>query len=231
MADAIRFFQQYEHLIYFFLISGIVVFVARFYKAWQELRGAVFGLEQVGAQRRLNRSAVAIFVIILMGVGVFSLVTFAQPIIDSEAIPEAMAELGIGENLLGTQSPENGVETDPLATATPLPTVEVDPTRCDPERINITSPVINEEIRGVYEITGVVNVPDFGFYMVEWARADAALWTTIQTNRNLVPEEDLLLEWDTSLFAPGLYVIQLVVTNSDGQEYEPCRIPIQIGVQ
>ena len=57
------------------------------------------------------------------------------------------------------------------------------------------------------------------------------LWTTIQTNRNLVVEEDVLLEWDTSLFSPGAYVIQLVVTDSDGQEYEPCRIPIQIGSQ
>jgi len=231
MADAIRFFQQYEHLIYFFLISGIVIFVVRFYKAWQELKGAVFGLEQVGAQRQLNRSAVVIFVIILMGVGVFSLVTFAQPIIDSEAIPEAMAELGLGENLLGTPGGENGAPGDPLATATPLPTVEIDPSLCDPERINITSPVINEEIRSVVEITGVVSVNDFGFYMVEWARSDAALWTTIQTNRNLVLEEGLLLEWDTSLLSPGLYVVQLVVTDSDGQEYDPCRIPIQIGAQ
>jgi hypothetical protein len=230
MADAIRFFQQYESAIYFLLAIGEVLFGWRFYKAWQELRGSVFGLEQVGAQRRLNRSAVAIFVIILMGVGVFSLVTFAQPIIDSEAIPEAMAELGIGEELIGTEGEEEQA-SDPLATATPLPTVEVDPALCDPERINITSPVINEEVRGTVEVTGLVSVDNFGFYMVEWARSDAALWTTIQTNRNLVREEGLLLEWDTSLFPPGSYVIQLVVTDSDGEEYPPCRIPLQIGSQ
>jgi hypothetical protein len=64
MADAIGFFQQYESAIYFVLAVGIVVFGWRFYKAWQEMRGSVFGLEQVGAQRRLNRNAVAIFVII-----------------------------------------------------------------------------------------------------------------------------------------------------------------------
>ena len=185
----------------------------------------------MGAQRRLNRSAVAIFVIILMGVGVFSLVTFAQPIIDSDAIPEAMAELGLMDLAEATAAAGGGIGIDPLATATPLPTVEVDPALCDPETINITSPLINEEIRGVVEITGVVSVDDFGFFMVEWARADAALWTTIQTNRNLMPEEDVLLEWDTSLFSPGSYVIQLVVTNSDGQEYPPCRIPLQIGSQ
>jgi hypothetical protein len=230
MADAIRFFQQYESAVYFVLAIGIVVFGWRFYKAWQEMRGSVFGLEQVGAQRRLNRSAVAIFVIILMGVGVFSLVTFAQPIIDSAAIPEAMAELGLIDEAEATAAAEAGAES-PLATATPLPTVEVDPALCDPETINITAPLINEEVRGVVEISGVVNVEDFGFFMVEWARADAALWTTIQTNRSLFPTEDVLLEWDTSLFSPGSYVIQLVVTNSDGQEYPPCRIPLQIGSQ
>ncbi|MBN2044031.1 MAG: hypothetical protein JW757_03345 [Anaerolineales bacterium] len=231
MTDAIRFFQQYESAVYFVLAIGIVVFGWRFYKAWQEMRGSVFGLEQVGAQRRLNQSAVAIFMIILMGVGVFSLVTFAQPIIDSEAIPEALAELGIGADLVGAGGDEGENNAEPLATATPLPTVEVDPTLCDPERINITSPVVNEEVRGTVEIIGVVNVNNFGFYMVEWARADAALWTTIQTNRNLVPEEGVLLEWDTSLFSPGSYVIQLVVTDTDGQEYPPCRIPLQIGSQ
>jgi hypothetical protein len=230
MADAIRFFQQYESAVYFVLAIGIVVFGWRFYKAWQEMRGSIFGLEQVGAQRRLNRSAVAIFVIILMGVGVFSLVTFAQPLIDSAAIPEAMAELGLIDEAEATAAAQADSES-PLATATPLPTVEVDPGLCDPETINITAPLINEEIRGVVEITGVVNVENFGFFMVEWARADAALWTTIQTNRNLIPAEDVLLEWDTSLFSPGSYVIQLVVTNSDGQEYPPCRIPLQIGAQ
>jgi hypothetical protein len=166
-----------------------------------------------------------------MGVGVFSQVTFAQPINDSDAIPEVMAEWGLVDEAEATSAAEEASGTDPLATATPLPTVEVDPALCDPESITITSPVINEEIRGVVEITGVVNVNNFGFFMVEWARADAALWTTIQTNRNLVPEEDLLLEWDTSLFPPGLYVIQLVVTDSDGQDYPPCRIPLQIGLQ
>ena len=82
MNDAIRFFQQYESVIYFFLAIGVVVYSVRFYSAWQELRGSVFGLEQVGAQRRLTRSALAIFVILLIGVGVFSLITFAPPFLD-----------------------------------------------------------------------------------------------------------------------------------------------------
>lgn len=230
MADAIRFFQQYESAIYFFLAIGIVVFAWRFYRAWQELRGSVFGLEQVGAQRRLNRSAVAIFFIILLGAGVFSLVTFAQPMIDSAAIADGLIGIGLGEQPAGTPAAGGSASAeDPLATATPLPTVEVDPALCVPDEIFISSPQANQELRGEVEITGVVNVDDFGFYMFEIARADEALWMPIQANRTLVPEESTLLEWNTSLFPPGTYVIQLVVTTTDGEEYPPCRVPIRIG--
>jgi len=230
MADAIRFFQQYESAIYFFLAIGIVVFAWRFYQAWQELRGSVFGLEQVGAQRGLNRSAVAIFFIILMGVGVFGLVTFAQPVLDSAAMTNGMSNLGQGDEAAGTPGAGGSADAeDPLATATPLPTVEVDPALCVEDEIFISSPQANQELRGEVEITGVVNVDDFGFYMFEIARADEALWMPIQANRSLVPEESTLLEWNTSLFPPGTYVIQLVVTTTDGEEYPPCRVPIRIG--
>ncbi len=230
MADAIRFFQQYESVIYFFLGICILIFGWRFYKAWQEMRGSVFDLEQVGAQRRLNRSAVAIFLIILLGVGVFSLVTFAQPFLDSAAMA---SELFQGEGADGTQNAtvggESGAAVNPLATATPLPTVEVDMSLCDPERIMITGPQANNEVRGVVEITGLVNVDDFGFYMFEIARAEEALWMPIQANRSPALEETTLLEWDSSLFPPGSYVLQLVVTTTNGEEYPPCRIPIRIG--
>jgi len=231
MNDAIRFFQQYESVIYFFLAIGVVVYSVRFYSAWQELRGSVFGLEQVGAQRRLTRSALAIFVILLIGVGVFSLITFAPPFLDSAEIPDNLLNFGDASGSDPGSSDPQGAQTaeDSLATATPLPTVEVDPSLCQPEKIMITSPQANQEISGVVEIRGIVNVDDFGFYMFEIAKAEEALWLPIQANRTLSPEESTLLEWDSSLFPPGSYVIQLVVTTNDGEEYDPCRVPIRIG--
>jgi hypothetical protein len=227
MADLIQFFQQYEPVIYALLWVGVIAYGWRFYQAWQEMRGSVFGLEQVGAQRRLNRSAVAIFAIILLGVGVFGMVTFAEPIIETAdqaaemILPDAASDQAGGGTMDDSESP--------LATATPLPTVEVDPAGCVADEILITSPQPNTEIRGVIEVTGVVNVEDFGFYMFEIARAEEALWMPIQANRAPAPEETTLLEWDSSLFPPGSYVLQLVVTTNDGEEYPPCRIPIRIG--
>ena len=231
MNDAIRFFQQYESVIYFFLAIGVVVYSVRFYSAWQELRGSVFGLEQVGAQRRLTRSALAIFVILLIGVGVFSLITFAPPFLDSAEIPENLLDFGDSSESNPGSGNNQDAQTaeDSLATATPLPTVEVDSSLCQPDKIMITSPQANQEISGVIEFRGVVNVDDFGFYMFEIAKAEEALWLPIQANRTLSPEESTLLEWDSSLFPPGSYVIQLVVTTNDGEEYDPCRVPIRIG--
>jgi hypothetical protein len=230
MKDAITFFQQYESVIYFFLALGIVYYSWHFYSAWQELRGSVFGLEQIGAQRRLNRSALAIFFMLVLGFGVFSVVAFALPIMDTDIGnigSETDAELVLGTN--NGEAPDSMNTIDSFATATPLPTVVVNPEDCDIERIAITSPLPNEEVRGVVEIKGIVNVEDFGFYIFEIARAEEELWLPIQAARSLVLEESTLLEWDSSLFPPGSYVIQLIVTKNDGEEYSPCRIPIRIG--
>lgn len=234
MRDLIIFFQQYESLIYFFLALGIVYYSWRFYSAWQELKGSVFGLEQVNAQQRLNRSALAIFFMLVMGVGVFSLIAFVLPVIDTDLLSDFIGPLGAEETQMvaeisGTTEPltSDGI----LASATPLPTVAIDPSMCKAGEIELTSPKPNTELRGEIEITGVVNVVDFGFYVIEYARADIELWNPITSSRALVPEESVLLEWDTSFSPPGSYVLQLVVTKNDGSEYEPCRIPIRIGNQ
>jgi hypothetical protein len=231
MKDIIAFFQQYESVIYFVLLAGIIIYSWRFYSAWQELRGSVFGLEQVNAQRRLNRSALAIFFMLILGVGVFSLISFVLPVIDTDEIIEPGVILGLEEEALGNgeqAGEEENSEEAVLATATPLPTVAVDPSACDIEHISISSPLPNQEISGVVEIVGVVNVEDFGFYVIEYAQAEAELWNPIFSSRVLVPEERTLLEWDTTFSPPGSYVIQLVVTDNDMEEFPPCRIPVRI---
>ncbi|MCB2180178.1 hypothetical protein KQH54_03550 [bacterium] len=228
MADAIRFFQQYESAIYFLLGLGILYYAWRFYKNWEELRGSVFGLEQRSAQRRLTRSAIAIFVMLLLGVGVFSLVTFAQSVIDSAELVSNMIMPENEADSAAVTGDETIDENGNWATATPLPTVAVDPSSCDPETINITSPVINQEIRGEVEITGLVNVDDFGYFVLQFAKPDAELWTSIQASRSLVEEEAVLAVWDTSRWPADSYILQLVVTTSNGDEYPPCRVPIRI---
>jgi hypothetical protein len=162
---------------------------------------------------------------------VFSLVTFAQPILDSAESAGNYLGFSDGADGISGENNSSGIQStqDSLATATPLPTVAVDPSACDPEKIMITSPLPNEEIRGVVEIKGIVNVDDFGAYIIELAKAEEALWLPIQAHRTLVTEEGVLMEWDSSLTPPGSYVLQLRVTTHDGEDYEPCRVPIRVG--
>ena len=170
-----------------------------------------------------------------MGFVVFSLVTFVSPVVtpefvlgDAPSIPSTV--VAVPEEDLATATPISTDVVTVLPTATPLPTVVIVPENCIPERINITSPKPGEEVSGVITVEGVVNVEDFGFYKFELAPAHEEIWKPIQVFKSLVEEEGPLYEdWDTSIWPPGAYVIQIVVTETDGTAYPPCRIPIQIG--
>ena len=235
MAESLRFFQDYESGIYFVLGIGLIVYGWRFWRAWQEMGGSIFGLEQVNAQRRLNQSAIALFMILVMGFVVFSLVTFVAPVVAPETIltlstpvvASSNGEVPVDTNQ--TQPTETPTEVVGPGLPTPLSTVMVNPEGCVPGVIEITYPVNGEVIWGVVTVEGVVNVEDFGYYKLEISRAQEELWRTIQAGRDLVMEESPLIEeWDTSIFPPDNYVLQLVVLDSDRGEYTPCRLLIRI---
>jgi hypothetical protein len=234
MNDIINFFTQYENTIYGILAVGMLVFGIRFYTSWRELRGSVYGLEQVNAQRRLNNAAVGMFLLFLMGFVIFSLITFVPPgiVSDTQGIG-AFSNESIDQN---QEDPTTPVETteDAFTTATPLPTVVVDLEACtfteeDENKITITSPRANQEVRGLVEVTGIIDVVDFGFYKLEIAPVTTGLWLPISGGDVLVPEENVLVVFDSSIFPPGDWILQLVVINHDIEEYPPCRIPIRIG--
>ena len=234
MAEVLRFFQEYETILYFILGIGVISYGWRFWIAWQELRGSIFGLEQLYAQRRLNQSAISIFILLVLGFIVFSLVTFISPVVTPEYVLGSSTSIPAAEVVPTTeQSPTPTLETltniTVLPTATPLPTVEINPNNCIPGKIEITSPIANQEVRGIITVEGVVNVEDFAFYKFELARAHEELWHGIQVFKSQVVEEGPLYEnWDTSIWPPGPYVIQVLVTKSDSSAYPPCRIPIRI---
>ncbi|MEN8242903.1 MAG: hypothetical protein ABFS17_13355 [Chloroflexota bacterium] len=233
MNDIISFFTQYENTLYYVLAVGMIVFGWKFYGSWRELRGSVYGLEQTNAQRRLNNAAVGMFLLFLMGFVIFSLVTFVPPglnedIPGNEIFTEADLNQTQDEAAEVVEQPENE-----FATATPLPTVVVDLQACtfteeDDNKITITSPRANQEVRGLVEVTGIVDVVDFGFYKLEIAQVSTGLWLPITVGETMILEEAAIVVFDSSFYPPGDYVLQLVVTKHDVEEYPPCRIPIRI---
>jgi hypothetical protein len=224
MAEVLRFFVQYEAVLYFVLGLAGIIYLYRFWLAWQEVRVAVYGLEREASRARLNQAAIILFILLVMTVIIFAMVTFV-----SSAMPVVLATPTLDFSM---QSPFDEMETPQqtanVATATPLPTVSIDPEGCVANRIIITSPAAGEVLQGAVEIRGTVDVPNFGFYKFEVARAQEELWLTIQAGRNVVRDGVLVENWDTSRLPAGDYVLQLLVTDSSGEELPPCRIPVRI---
>jgi len=229
MAQALRFFVLYEALLYFMLGLVAIIYVYRFWTAWQEIQVAVYGLEREAAQGRLNQAALAMFLLLFMAVVVFSIVTFVVPTLPAqEMLATPTLNLAVGPLAESTTlTPPAGEEIE-FASATPLPTVSIDPSGCVSDDIFISAPQAGEILQGTVEVQGSASVPNFGFYKFEVARAEEELWLTIQVGRGVVEDTILVENWDTSRLPAGDYVLQLIVTDSEGQELTPCRIPVRI---
>lgn len=225
MAEVLRFFVQYEAVLYFILGLGGILYLYRFWLAWQESQTAVFGLERDESRSRLNRSAAALIILLVIAVAIFLMVTF---IASSVPAQELLSTPTLDFSFTAATLSAATVDPATVSTATPLATVVIDPAGCVPDSINITAPESGETISGAVTVEGTVNVPNFGFYKFEVARSQESLWLTIQAGRNIVQEGVLVENWDTSRLPPGAYVLQLMVIDSEGQELPPCRIPVQI---
>ena len=68
MFEILNFLKTYEYVIYFVFGIAAVLYIYRFIMAWVEIRASVFGLELVSAQRKLNRSAMGLFVLLFFTV-------------------------------------------------------------------------------------------------------------------------------------------------------------------
>jgi hypothetical protein len=227
--EAVRFFIAYEAVIYFILGLGGIIFAWHFWGAWQEMRTARYGLERENAQQRLNRGAVGIFLLLLMSVGVFSIVTFVAPTLPLPEFANDM-ELDLLTTREANQLTETGTveENNQAVTPTMLPTVQILEDNCIPGVIYISSPAQDDTISGEVTVEGSVNVDEFGFYKFEVARPQEELWLTIQAGRNLVQDGILIEKWDTTRLPPGEYVLQLSVIDIDGIAFPPCRISVYI---
>ncbi len=225
MAEVLRFFVQYEAVLYFVLGLGGILYLYRFFLAWQELRGATYGLERQAARGRLDQASVSLFSLLVAAVVVFVMVTFIATSLPAQALL-ATPTLDLAFTLNGTPGP---AQTLNFASATPLPTVSINPAACIPNRLIITSPATGASISGSVEVSGTVDIPNFGFYKFEVARAEEELWLTIQAGRTVVHDGVLVENWDTSRLPAGNYVLQLIVTDNNGKELPPCRVPVQIG--
>ncbi|HSB67592.1 MAG TPA: hypothetical protein VLD65_13525 [Anaerolineales bacterium] len=225
MEQALQFFRDYEIWIYVLLGIFALWQVRKFALAWEELRGAFFGLEREAAQSRVNSAATMVVILILMAVAEFTLVTFVIP-----TVPGANPLPTLTLNLLATPTTTLPVPTQkpggtPEATPTPgeLPAAE----GCVAGQVNLTSPLNGNRISGSVSVEGSADATNFGFYTLQIARPGDTIWLPIVVGQQAV-KSDVLGTWETSTLTPGEYLLRLVVTDNIGTELTPCAIQVTV---
>jgi hypothetical protein len=224
MEEALQFFKAYEFWIYVGLGALALWQIRKFAISWEELRGAVFGMERENAQARINQSAAILLLLLVLAFVEFMAVTFIVPSVPG-ALPLPTATL----DLLATATITLPAGT-PLPDTTQTPISSQEPIAgegCTPEQINFTTPVDGDEVSGVVVLIGTVDVPNLGFYKYELARPGETIWLPIQVGEQVKRDEELGT-WDTSNLAPGTYALRLVVTDNQGATLQPCVIQVRV---
>ncbi len=224
MDEALRYFKAYEIWIYLGLGLLAIWQIRKFALAWEEMRGALFGMERESAQVRLNQAASMLVLFLLMGLAEFSLVTFVVP-----SVPGANPLPTPTLDLLATATTTLPVMTPGTDLAgTPAPSTEGEyPEGCLPGQVVLISPQNGEQISGEITLIGTADIPNFGFYKYEVARPGETIWLPIQVGQEAKREEELGT-WDTSNLLPGVYMLRLIVTDNQGSELPPCSIEVHV---
>jgi hypothetical protein len=229
MEEALRFLSSYEIWIYVLLALVGLFYIRKFILAWEELRGAAFGLERESAQSRLNRSASMLLLLLVMGLSVFVMVSFIVPSVPM-ANPLNTPTLDLLATATTTLSPDtDGGDISQVieATDTPLTLEPIGGEGCIPGELMFVEPKDGSEVSGIVTLIGTVNHPNFGFYKYEVARPGDAIWLTIQAGREPTQESELG-QWDTTALSPGEYLIRLVLTDNQGESLNPCIIKVYV---
>ena len=198
----------------------------KFILAWQELRGALFGMERESAQNRLNQASTILVLLVVIAVAEFMLVTFVVP-----SYPGALPLPTPTLNLLATATttlPSVIPSVEQTATLTPSgldTTAEIG--GCIPGQVFLTSPQSDSEVSGEVPLIGTADIPNFGFYKYEVSSPGDALWLPLQVGEQIVREGELGV-WNTSNLTPGVYLIRLVVTDNQGNALAPCEIQVRV---
>ncbi|MGB9674142.1 MAG: hypothetical protein ACPL3P_08390 [Anaerolineales bacterium] len=230
MGDALGFFRTYEIGIYILLGIVAVFYLRKFSLAWQELRGAAFGLERESAQSRLNQAASGLIFILALMMSEFILVSFVIPN-SSENSPLPTPTL----NLLSTPTTtleanlDNAAQVNNAAITptSPTPLEETATNNCVPGQIEISAPQDGSQVNGIIEVVGSANIPNFGFYKLEMRQPGDENWLTILAG-NEIKQGSVLGSWNTTLINPGDYQLRLVLVDNAGQASAPCMVQVHV---
>lgn len=221
MVDLLKFLATYEVLIYIVLAIGGMFSFRWLFRSWQEWRVAVYSLEREFSLRRLGRSTLISFLILLFFCFEFSLTSFVLPGLPADFFL-------VTPTLDFISTPTGTLSADMMTQFASQPgSFQPIAAGCTPGQIELTFPAPGDEIKGVIELTGTVNIPNFGFYKYEVAPNGSSTWATIAAGTGVVADASLG-RWDTTALTPGDYQLRLVVIDNQGTSLPPCVVPVQV---
>ena len=223
MTAILRFFTNYEILIYLVLAVGLMFAMRALIRARHEMNESVFGLERELAHRHINEAVTALILVVLLAMAELELTVFLSPNLPASSVLATQTM-----NPLTTQTgtiPPELLQT--IGAFTPQPTLTAQTTGCVPGQIMITFPKPGDIIKGNIELAGTANIPNFGFYKYEFAPLGSDTWETIQAGDQVKQDGDLG-NWNTSEITPGYYNLRLVITDNAARVLPACIVPVQI---
>jgi len=243
MEKVVQLVADYQWWIYGVLGLVLIFFLRRAMMARRENARSTFKLEQEQAQSRYNRSVVISAVILLVVIAAF---VVSNPLLSPPQLtPEPTPTVTTGPLVKATLTP---TPPPPTITPTPLPsptplkrptslsptpdvvvtnTPVVRPPSCPNPNARITSPGINQIVKGDVTVRGTANVPDFWKYKVEvGAGRDPVAWTVIGEEYTTPVVNGVLAIFNSRSYSPGTYTLQLVVADKTGNYPEPCRVTL-----
>lgn len=215
MEEALLLIASLQGWIYVLLLLTGLVYL-RLALKWQgEVRSSQYGLERERAGSKRSRAAGMLILILAAAAATFVISTFLVP--QFPASPQATAIPTIS---LLEQEAIQGLTVEPQVTPNGA--------GCLNESATISSPISGEEIRGLVEVRGTADIPNFAFYKIEIRPAEpSSVWQVITAGTETLSDEVLGM-WDTSLVENGVYLLQLVVTDTAGNAPLPCAIEIVV---
>lgn len=243
MERVVQLVADYQWWIYGVLGLALLFFLRRAMMARREIARSTFKLEQEQAQSRYNRSVVISALILLVVIAAFVVSNPLQP--TPQVTPEPTPTVTTGPLVKATLTP---TPLPPTITPTPKPsptplvrptivsptpeviatnTPEVRPPGCPNPNARITSPGINQIIKGNVAIHGTASGDSFQYYKIEVGQGrDPNAWTVVGDLHYTAVDRGQLETFNSGAYAPGTYTLRLVVVDKTGNYPEPCRVTV-----
>ncbi len=185
---------------------------------------AVFSLEQEIVRRKTRNAVTWLVLSLIFIIGEFSFVTFASvkypnmqlptPTLSFQATPTLSILSG---SELQTSSPVNALTPSALSSE-----------GCTVGSIEWSNPRPGTQVRSQVDLVGTVNVPNLGYYKLEFRPLNSTTWQTISGANTPVVNNVLGAKWNISDLTTGDYELGLVVLDNQDIAYPDCIIIVHV---